>query len=509
MDEAELPEEQGEGPDLWAGALPGQVMVPAYLVSRYAAQYRVIVDVLLAAMDTNLTGMSYDKVAHAVTERVRALAGTDTAERLLEGSNFALEARLGRLVAWKVVTRWQEPARTGEDFLRRRDRYQLTPLAARLHAFWAETDDADDEAADLTLAPRAIHDRLKAFTEAMAEERYPAAASEFQQVIALHHAMARAARSWQRTLAHNLSGTPDEAKQEQVGRTLRAYIAMWGEQVDVYSPRIADMVTRTPSSGAWRACARGALAEHPDEEMVQAQAERWEQTWHALQTWFCGPQAQARRLRRQLRDVISPWARNTHFLMEAGGVVTRRAELLELAAVIERAPDETTAWRLWDTALGVFSARHLLVPAESLEDDTETWESAPPAPVPAKFREQGHRAMVGRRPRRADYAAGRDAARRERAKLAAARAAAEAALRRRSGTRLSQWPRLDGAELDLLLELIAAARRSGPGHEAITQDGRWRVRLGDPADPADVATLIGPDGRLVTVDWMFELQPAS
>jgi hypothetical protein len=46
----------------------------------------------------------------------------------------------------------------------------LTLLAARLHAFWAETDDSDEDAAgDLTLAPRVIHDRLLAFATAEAE----------------------------------------------------------------------------------------------------------------------------------------------------------------------------------------------------------------------------------------------------------------------------------------------------------------------------------------------------
>jgi hypothetical protein len=82
---------------------------------------------------------------------------------LLDPDCHPLDDRLDRLVRWQVVTRWQEPARTGEDFLRRRDRYQLTPLAARLHGFWSQADDADDEGAgDLILAPRAIFDRRRA-----------------------------------------------------------------------------------------------------------------------------------------------------------------------------------------------------------------------------------------------------------------------------------------------------------------------------------------------------------
>jgi Protein of unknown function (DUF2397) len=78
----------------------------------------------------------------------------DTVAGLLAADEFHLDKRLEQLERWQVVTRWQEPARTGEDFLRRRDRYQLTLLAARLHAFWSQAEDADEEeAGDLTLAP--------------------------------------------------------------------------------------------------------------------------------------------------------------------------------------------------------------------------------------------------------------------------------------------------------------------------------------------------------------------
>jgi hypothetical protein len=56
---------------------------------------------------------------------------TDAVAALIDPQTLRLDARLERLERWHVVIRWQEPARTGEDFLRRRDRYQLTPIAAR------------------------------------------------------------------------------------------------------------------------------------------------------------------------------------------------------------------------------------------------------------------------------------------------------------------------------------------------------------------------------------------
>lgn len=528
MEEAateDLPEQASGDP--WAAFLAGQELVPAYLVSRFAAQYRVIVDVLLAAQDTSLTGLSFDDVGEAIRDHLHGRGlSPQTVATLLGDEQFHLDTRLEQLERWRVVTRWQEPARTGEDFLRRRDRYQLTPLAARLHGFWSSAGDADeDESSDLTLAPRAIHDRLVAFAEAVRGRRYPAAASEFQQVSTLHQAMARAARTWQRSLAYALSGGPDQAKQELLWRTLQSYVGMWGEQVDVYSPRISGLIGELGpelTGSVWRACVRAALSDDTPDDLVTAQAARWGQTWTALGSWFAGADGQARRLRRQLRDLVAPWARNMHILIDTGGAVTRQAEMLRLAEAIERAPDDETAWRIWDTAVGIFPARHLLLPADAAEDHSLPWDSAPPAPVVARFREQGTRAAVGRRAKTPDYTTGRSAARRSRAAAAAARAEAEAGLRQRSGTRLAEWGPLTRAELDLLLDLVGVSRRApggampaagatwsaGATRSAVTGDGRWRITLTDPAHAGDTATLDTPDGGFTTTNWRFDLEPA-
>lgn len=499
--------------DPWAAYLPGQEMVPAYLVSRFAAQYRLIVDVLLDAQDVSLTGMSFDDILSTVKERLISELSADVAEDLVSDDRFNPDARLDRLVKWGVLTRWQDPARTGEDFLRRRDRYQLTPVAARLHAFWTMELAADeDTAADLTLAPRAIHDRLEMFAGAVRDRRYPAAAAEYQQIIGLHQGMAVAARTWQRSLAHALSGGPDPDKQEVLWRTLHSYIGMWGEQVDVHSPRIATLIgelTPVLSDAVWRACVRGALSNEAVDDIIAAQAARWAHTWTALSGWFAGAEGQARRLRRQLRDLVAPWARNMHILMDTGGAVTRRAELLRLARAIERAPDDDVAWQMWDTAVGLFPARHLLLAADAADDHTRNWADAPAAPVTARFREHGAKAAVGRRARALDYSAGRTAARRARMATLAARAAAEASLRTRSGTRLSEWGSLSEPELDLLLELLGVARRreGAAGRSGVTPDGRWQVTLTPPDDGRGTASLVSPQGRLVAVNWRFDLEP--
>lgn len=84
--------------DPWSALLPGQELVPAYLTSRFAAQYRVIVDVLLAEQDTSLTGLSYDEVAAGVRARLAGQVPADIVDRLLAPEVLHLDVRLERLV---------------------------------------------------------------------------------------------------------------------------------------------------------------------------------------------------------------------------------------------------------------------------------------------------------------------------------------------------------------------------------------------------------------------------
>jgi hypothetical protein len=157
----------------------------------------------------------------------------------------------------------------------------------------------------------------------------------------------------------------------------------------------------------------------------------------------------------------------------------------------------------------VFAARHLLLPADAAEDHARSWAEAPAAPVTARFREQGVKAAVGRRSQALDYSAGRAAARRARAAAASARADAEASLRSRSGSTLADWTPLSGPELELFLDLLGVARRrDGESlRSGVTGDGRWRVTLAPPDGGPATTALLSPQGRLVTVNWRFELEP--
>ncbi len=131
--------------DAWELAgFPGRLDVAAYLTADHlAAQYRVLVDVLLDAQEHSLTGVGRDELLAAVRDRIADATDAMTAERLTRPEAFDLDARMRALQDWKVVIHWQDKAKTEADFIRTRDRYQLTSEAADLHRWLRRKIDED------------------------------------------------------------------------------------------------------------------------------------------------------------------------------------------------------------------------------------------------------------------------------------------------------------------------------------------------------------------------------
>jgi hypothetical protein len=93
--------------DAWElAAFPGRLDVAAYLTAdQLAAQYRVLVDVLLDAQEHSLTGVGRDELLAAVRDRIADATDAVTAERLTRPEAFDLDARMHALQDWKVVIR--------------------------------------------------------------------------------------------------------------------------------------------------------------------------------------------------------------------------------------------------------------------------------------------------------------------------------------------------------------------------------------------------------------------
>jgi hypothetical protein len=136
---------------------------------------------------------------------------------------FDLDARMQSLHKWGVVERWQDKAKTEADFVRTRDRYQLTSDAARLHRWLREKIDDDAVTTSATaFAPAMIADRLDDTLLALAEGEHQEAAQAWTQVQTTLKDMAEAASIWQSRMASALAGAPIRPPAELVESWVRA-----------------------------------------------------------------------------------------------------------------------------------------------------------------------------------------------------------------------------------------------------------------------------------------------
>lgn len=234
---AEPPHDEAGPPevDSWELAgLPGRLDVAAYLTAdQHAAQYRLIVDVLLDAQEQSLTGTGRDELFDQIRQRITGSAGAATAAWLTAPEMFDLDARMKALQRWGAVVRWQDKARTEADFIRTRDRYQLTAAAADLHRWLRRSVDEDAVATSAAaFAPAVIADRLDDALRCVLDQDYQAAATAWAQVRTTLKDMAEAAAVWQSRMASALAGAPDEEKMRQLRQTLLAYVKVWGAGVD-------------------------------------------------------------------------------------------------------------------------------------------------------------------------------------------------------------------------------------------------------------------------------------
>ena len=499
----------GSGIDLWQLAgLPGGLRLASYLTATgpgMAAQYRLIVDVLLDQQQHTLTGVPHDALASLIVERAERAAGPAAAARLL--ADLRLQDRMNQLADWQVIDAWDERPIREEDFLRNSSRYQLTQLAAQFHR--AVTDLGTDQASSVaaTFAPAVLRAQLTDMLTGLGSDPV-AVGTAWSIVKTTLDAMSAAAGSWQSGLAGALAGAPDAAKVAALHDTLTRYVDMWGAGVDSHSEGLAadaGALLRTDRVEAWRDVALQSLGAQAADEALSQLIEQYQLTLARVLSWFGGRDSQARRLRRQMRDTIAPMIRGQRTLASVGGHVSRRAELLSLASALEASPDDQAAWSLWSRATGLFSARHLALssPQPAGPAGAVSFWDADPCPIEQRLRRQGPRSQTGRPARITDRSAGRAAARAQAAAGREAAARTRKAILARSGLRLSQWTDLDPPQLDTLLMMLAAVASAGPeGTVRLTQTGDqlWDLRA-DPALAGDPSAVIHtPNGRLVHPD---------
>jgi hypothetical protein len=509
---------------------PGQLTLASYLTAEpvAAAQYRLIVDILLAEQEHSLAGLSRPGLDVLLRDRLDAPAL----------AALPLDRRLDQLVAWGVADQWPGPGGVPH--------YQLTEPAARLHravrglapdapgpapgAFGvAEAGPGPGASVAASAAPPVLATHLARLAAAVPGQ--PAAAAQAWSVVrTTFAAMAETAAGWQARLAAALAGATDPASVSALQDTLRRPVDVWGTGVDRHSGSIAAHTAGLLDQGpaAWRPAALHSLGAAATEDQLSALLSDYRATLTGLLTWFGPGDNAARRLRRQLRDVVVPLVNGQRTLAAARGQLSQRSDLLALAGALERAATDDDAWSLWCHATGLFAARHL--PHSSPQPPGPAgalsfWAADPVSPsllavptagpAPAGSVTTGPPASA---PAVADSGAGaadrvarmpdRSAAR------AAARAAASArqaaadqtrqAIKARSGLQLSGWTGLDAGQLDVLLSFLSALAGARPGHDGSrtvsTPDGRWTVRAEPAPDGAPPAVIGTPAGQLVHPD---------
>ena len=237
-----------------------------------------------------MTGVGRDELLAAVRERIAAATDALTAERLTIPEVFDLDARMKALQDWGVVIRWQDKAKTEADFIRTRDRFQLTSEAADLHR-WLRRKIDEDAVCNECRRVRARDYRRPArrYHPPLGRSRLCQAAQAWAQVRTTLKDMAEAASIWQSRMASALAGSPDEEKLRRLRETLLAYVTVWGAGVDSYSPRIRASIAQLSecvTDDDWRAMALTGMDASAAEETVQAVAQGNRDAAQILAVWF-------------------------------------------------------------------------------------------------------------------------------------------------------------------------------------------------------------------------------
>jgi uncharacterized protein (TIGR02677 family) len=292
------------------------------------------------------------------------------------------------------------------------------------------------------------------------------------------------------------------------------------EDVDV--SRLLDIAARRDAEDA--APGAGDLeagGEDPREIAYLDGLTAWRERWTGLRQWFItepGHPSQAKLLRSRARQAIPDLLALVATLNERrSGRSDRSADFRALALWFAQAPDDDALHRLWRTAFGVYSSRHLVLDGETLKAREEqpvpvstSWMQAPPLQISPRLRRTGSYERRGHPNRVTSREDGR--------RLLAARAARQteqtAIARRRLATgrltMLGQLGELDPDAFSLFLALLGdaiAARRSGQREvSTTTADGTLHVRLVELMDAALIeirtpaGVFRGPDHAIEIVD---------
>ncbi|GGS95002.1 hypothetical protein GCM10010254_13690 [Streptomyces chromofuscus] len=446
-----------------------------------------------------------------------------------------LTARLEQLVRWGNLLRSTHTVRATSiaEYQRSRSRYQLSKPGERVQRDADEVLAGADAAREvsselLTLVDRGLRE-IADMVAAPGGADPQRALERISTLFVQFAAFAESVRDFYAYLGQVLARYDlDGAEYQGFKELLLDYVEAITEDVSFHAPRIAahlrsiwphlpTLLSRIDT----HATGLGALADGLPETRVQRSRGRDLADWEGLRDWFAdtgGHGSQVDQLRdATLRALQSLLANAKRMLRSASGEMSRRKDLLRLAAWFDAAEPEE-AHDIAVAAFGLYGARHLGVAPDPDQPVPAyvSWWTGPVVDVPVALRERGSRAPRGRPAAVEDHSEQKRRLMEQAREQAEARQAAAGELRSASG-RFDQV-RLSSAAMRLLLELLTSALGNAQLHQdaddfsldgARARDADLGIRLTAWRTPGRHTLLRSLDGDMTADDLTLVVESDS
>ena len=344
----------------------------------------------------------------------RRLADSPIANDIGELSDRTLRPALDQLREWRCVDWVQDPsfrATSVEEYLKRHELWELTPIGEATLRSILLVLDATDEAGSLQRAMfRQIRDALDDLETAIAVSD---ATRVYLRLRDLDLAIAELAAN-----AREFYATINRIARED--RLDDHVFLLYKDQLIAYLQDFHDDLVRNRSLISRHLVALD--AEHRDELLALAaagddstglfgSAEGWARRWDGMLDWFVAGRvvrseadALVGATTLAIRELLTLLRRLTE---QATRPVNRASELQATAAWFASCASNDEAHELFDVAFGLSPTAHLGVAVHDpdLDGRFPSWWTVDPVDVPVSLREYGRRAAPGRTGRRHDYSA--------------------------------------------------------------------------------------------------------
>lgn len=490
--------EQVGGP-LAGAAGPARADLFRYLTADLAEDYRAVMGLFAGPL---LADLSAAEVAAQLADRGNSLTVEDAT------------ARCEQLERWGNLVRGVRDAHvaTVRDYLRSRTRFQASKLGGRVYRDTEEVLAAGDGAREVARELLgAIVDVLDRIVSRLVRARtgtaldVDALAADVTTVFNNQQLFNESVRDFYAYLnavlsRYDLAG----AEYQSFKSMLLEYVDLITADVNRHAPAVAgrfdSLQTHLPT--LLDALADLPALQMPDGSTTERLPGRTAAEWEQLRGWYTGASGRSGpdALRTAADQALGQLITNAkRMLTTAGTGMSRRADLLKLAAWFDSA-DSDTAHRLYAAAFGTHPARHLLLGPEEpdpADGPGTSWWDASAVDVPVSLRDRGDRSARGRTASVPDP--GLDAA------ALLAQAEQEASARRAAGAELLAVGTLDGARVspaarDLLLERVADLLAVHQELDGTVDSGDSDLGLLLVAEPdAAALTVVHADDGAITV----------